>query len=1174
MNAPSGSGPFLSNLGIRSKLLIVLVLLAGASASIYAVFEYRAAKRVLLAETFNKLTAVRELKAQQIEDYFALITNQIVTFSESRTVIDAMQEFSSAIEDLDNASGGQIGPLLQDFYDREFLPRLGKNTLAEDLQGSESYVPQDKIARFLQEQFIAANPNPTGEKHRLDDAGDGSTYSTVHARYHQIIRNFLERFGYYDIFLIDAKTGRIVYSVFKEVDFGTSLLTGPYANTNFADAFKAARTAPSGEFSNFKDFEPYTPSYNAPASFVASPIFDGAKLIGVLVFQLPIDRINDIMTSRGAWSEVGLGETGETYIVGDDLLMRNQSRFLMEDREGYLEMIREIGLEDRIVDSIETFNTSIDLQPVDTKGTRAALAGEMNVGTFPDYRGVHVLSAYRPLRLPNLNWVIMSEIDEAEAFKPAYQLRNQTLKLMGGLLVGIFLTSFLFARTMTRPIQGLSEKAQRIAQGDLGVRLETTGGDEIAQLARNLDAMREALREMVEDLEEKVAERTKDLADSETRIRSILNNAADCVIVIDEKGVIKEFNPSAEATFGHKASEVVGGKIEVLMPQRHARDHDAHLQRYHDTGEKRVIDRTREVQGLRKDGSEFPIELHVGEAILKDEKLFVGIIRDITERKLQEKEIADNLSFVTTLVDSVPNPIFVKDISGRYVNFNRAYEKIFGISREDIIGKTVMDLDFFSEEYRQTRYEEDLRLLRDGGSSHREMRVVLGDGKQHDMLFWARAFNLSDGSRGGVLGVFVDISQQKELERQLSIANKRMGDELSIGRQIQMSMIPLTFPRFPDHKDLDVWAYIRPAREVGGDFYDFFMIDERYFAFVIADVSGKGVPAALMMAVAKTLLKSRSQDSKSTANIISATNDELSENNDDCMFITAFFGIIDTKTGTLTYTNAGHNPPYVIKTDGTVKAVDELHGPMVGVMPGASYGEAHIKLDVDDKIILYTDGVTEAFNARREDYGEDRLAAFLECSKELGTKYLIEKLVQDVDEFVAGEEQSDDITLFCLRYVAWDVRDARGTIDIRLVNELGEIDRCLAALQEICERFELPAEIQYNFSVVLDDLLNNVISYAYEEEGEYTIDVVLSTDGQRFIVSVVDEGIEFDPFTRQDPDISSNLEDRQIGGLGIHLIRNLMDDYSYRRVGGKNVTTLMKRFGDGQPAKKEDTARE
>jgi len=1151
---------FIRSLKIRTKLLLVLVFVAVASAGIYAIIEYRAAKRALLEQSFASLTAVRELKAQQVEDYFDLISNQIVSLSESSTIVEAMWSFQAATFLLDTSGRNGISSMLQSYYDQEFLPRLGQNLLTEELERSLDYVPEDKIARVLQEIYIARNRNATGQKHLLEDADDGSQYSAVHRKIHPTLMKFLERFGYYDIFLIDSESGRIVYSVFKEVDFGTSLLTGPYADTNFAEAFRAAREASSGDFVHFEDFAPYAPSYNAPASFVASPIFDENEMTGVLVFQMPIDRVNDIMTSQRAWSDVGLGTSGETYIVGEDLLMRNQSRFLIEDREGYLNAIRESGLDERTIDKIARFDTSIDLQPVDTVGTRAALEGETSIGIFEDYRGVNVLSAYRPLDLPDLPWVIMSEIDEAEALLPAYRLRDRTLLLMGGLILGVILASFLFARTMTRPIQNLTDKAKRIAQGDLGIAIDASGGDEIAQLARNFDIMREALRELVEGLEEKVAERTKELSDSETRTRAFLRNAADAVIVIDGAGTILEFNPSAEATFGHAAGTVIGGKINDLMPKRHALDHNAHLQRYHDTGEKRVVDRTREVEGLRKDGTEFPLELHVGEAVLENETLFVGIIRDITERKQQEKEIADNLSFVSTLVDSVPNPIFVKDTSGRYVNFNRAYEEAFVIRREDIVGKSLMELDFFPDDYRNTRHEEDLALLRDGGSSHREMRVVLGDGKEHDMLFWARAFDLSDGSRGGVLGVFVDISEQKELERQLAIANKRMGDELSIGHQIQMSMIPLTFPRFPEHKDLDVWAYIRPAREVGGDFYDFFMIDERYFAFVIADVSGKGVPAALLMAVAKTLLKSRSQDTRSTENIISATNNELSENNDECMFITAFFGIIDTKTGEMTYTNAGHNPPYLVKTDGSMVALDQLHGPMVGVMPGAPYGQSEITLDIDDKIILYTDGITEAFDASRNEYGEGRLENFIQRSTKLGTKQIVETLVQDVDEFVGDEEQSDDITVFCLRYVAWDVRDARGTVELRLVNELKEIDRCLAALEEICTRFRLPAEIQNAFSIVLDDLLNNVISYAYREEGEHIIDVVLSTDGQRFIVSVADEGVEFDPFMSQAPDTEATIEERQIGGLGIHLIRSLMDDQFYRRDGNKNVTTLMKRI--------------
>jgi sigma-B regulation protein RsbU (phosphoserine phosphatase) len=333
------------------------------------------------------------------------------------------------------------------------------------------------------------------------------------------------------------------------------------------------------------------------------------------------------------------------------------------------------------------------------------------------------------------------------------------------------------------------------------------------------------------------------------------------------------------------------------------------------------------------------------------------------------------------------------------------------------------------------------------------------------------------------------------------------------------------------------------------------------FAFVVADVSGKGVPAALFMAVAKTLLKSNSQDTQSTAKIVKRTNTELSMNNDDCMFITAIFGILDTKTGKLTYTNAGHNPPYLISPDGAVNALTELHGPMVGVMEGASYDETELTLGVDDKLVLYTDGVTEAFNTNGELFDEERLYDFLIRSGKRGTKYLVDGLVQEIDGFAGEMEQSDDITVFCLRNVAWEVRDERATIELHLANDKVEIDRCLMSLSEFCDRFDLPPEIRNDIGVVLDDLLNNIISYAFEDDEEHLIEVSLSTDQQRFIVTVKDDGVEFDPFLLEEPDIDSALSDRQVGGLGVHLIRSLMDDFSYRCIDGKNVTILMKRMG-------------
>lgn len=494
---------------IRSRVLLVLATVSLASVGVASLISHRIASRAIEQQSFDKLVAVREMKANQVEDYIQQIVDQTLTLAESPMVIDAMRAlrngFVSFAEDVgpSSAEAEEREVQLRIYYQDQFLRRL-EEVDAEVKFDVTDFWPAQPGPRMLQESYISENPFELGSKHLLDAAADGSAFSRAHRRYHPVLRNFLERFGYYDLFLVDHETGDIVYSVFKEVDFGTSLLSGPYRDSNLSRAFLAAREAATPGFTKLVDFEPYLPSYGAQASFIATPIHDEGEIEGILVFQMPIDRINSIMTSRQEWARVGLGVSGETYIVGEDLTLRNQSRFLIEDRDDYFRAIEDSGVGPPTVRRIARLGSAIGLQEVRTAGTRAAVAGETGIDTFPDYRGVVVFSAYRPLEVPDVHWVIMSEIDRAEALAPVRTLRNRAVMVFALLLLVILGIAYWFSNTLTKPIQSLAQVAGELARGRLHVEVETGRDDEIGDLSRSFEAMRKSLVELVERQDAKI----------------------------------------------------------------------------------------------------------------------------------------------------------------------------------------------------------------------------------------------------------------------------------------------------------------------------------------------------------------------------------------------------------------------------------------------------------------------------------------------------------------------------------------------------------------------------------------------------------------------------------------------------------------------------------------------
>ena len=389
---------------------------------------------------------------------------------------------------------------------------------------------------------------------------------------------------------------------------------------------------------------------------------------------------------------------------------------------------------------------------------------------------------------------------------------------------------------------------------------------------------------------------------------------------------------------------------------------------------------------------------------------------------------------------------------------------------------------------------------------------------------------------------------------QLKEKKDRMENELRIGHNIQMSMIPKIFPPFPERKDIDMAASIVPAKEVGGDLYDFYIRDEKLF-FCIGDVSGKGVPASLVMAVTRSLFRTVSAHEKSPQRIVTLINESMSDMNENEMFVTFFCGVLDMTTGHLRYCNAGHNPPLVF-TD-KIEFLPAIPNLPLGILPGMSFQEQEMDLSYDSALFLYTDGVTEAENLAHEQFGEARMQDVLRTRR--SSQENLEAMQKAVADFVGAADPSDDLTMLFIHYLN-DMQPDETERHLILHNDIQQIPQLAEFIETIADEIQLDQALAMSLNLALEEAVTNVILYAYPEgsDGLVDIEAIMSKDKLKFIIS--DSGKAFDPTAAPEADVTLGVEDRPIGGLGIYLVRKIMDSVSYERTEGKNVLSLTKKL--------------
>lgn len=382
-----------------------------------------------------------------------------------------------------------------------------------------------------------------------------------------------------------------------------------------------------------------------------------------------------------------------------------------------------------------------------------------------------------------------------------------------------------------------------------------------------------------------------------------------------------------------------------------------------------------------------------------------------------------------------------------------------------------------------------------------------------------------------------------EMVKQGVAEQQKNKSELEIANHIQQSVLPTDFPL---HPAFEVSGTMSPAKGVGGDFYDAFFIDDKHFAVVIADVSGKGIPAALVMMITKALIKMIAKTGASAAEIMKLVNNELCLNNKITMFVTAFLGILNIATGKLEYVNAGHNSPFYRDKKG-YRMMESEHDIVLGGLDNVSYHQKVVQMKAGDRLFLYTDGVSEAQNQEGNFYGEDRLLDVLSQHNQSpeDTLYFVS---QSVEQFVNGAERSDDITMLELLYCGADQNAKILPADVKCTDQL------LSWIEEDIQRHHVEPKKQSNLIIASEEIFSNIAQYAYQTTGRVRISI--STDDQSYIVRFADFGKAYNPLQQQDPDLQKTAEERNIGGLGIFLIKKMVDQITYEYVNDQNILTL------------------
>jgi class 3 adenylate cyclase len=485
-------------ISIQSKLLLMLLATSVLSAAVVGFIGYRNGRESLEAAALDRLVQSRAAQARQLRAQLKDLRDTLIIYTHDTTCANAITAFAAGFERLADAT---IDPAQEHAIRSYYRSQLGKREEAETggTVQIDSLLPTSNAQKYLQAHYTARFTNRAAALN-ADDADDGSAWTAANARYNNFFRAIVSRSKFEDALLLDT-SGNVLYSAYKNVDLGTNVFTGPYRNSNLAQAYRSTVNARAVDYVGVTDFGDYEPA-GQPTGWLSVPIDGPGGRVGVLALEFPVVKINRLMTVDKKWEAAGMGETGETFLVGPDDLMRSDSRLFLEDPDAYQDDVVRAGTPPDVAEkAIRQHGTTL-VQPITTESVRLAAQGQRGTVITGDYLGHQTLQAYSPLDLPGLRWIIVAKINTSEAFAPVAAFTRTLVLSTAAIIFVVCLAAMLLARIFVRPIRQLMVGARQISSGDYDVNLPVLSRDELGDLTvafndmgRNLTVKEEVINE-------------------------------------------------------------------------------------------------------------------------------------------------------------------------------------------------------------------------------------------------------------------------------------------------------------------------------------------------------------------------------------------------------------------------------------------------------------------------------------------------------------------------------------------------------------------------------------------------------------------------------------------------------------------------------------------------------